>query len=125
MSIKPSLMNKIILNIALISVFSLSACVSDQEWIRLFEAKAEALREVCGKYRRVAANDEARVGMTEECLMQTKYQYAQINTKTSRFKTTKQFVYLSIQGTFTRKEYVYVENGIVKRVPKLLPKKLK
>jgi len=100
------------------SVFILSACVSTEEWQAQFEQKVESLAQICGKYRRVAANDEARVGMSEACLMKTKYQYAQINTTTTRYGTKKKFVYLSIRGTFSKTEYVYVEDGIVKSVSK-------
>tara|TARA_B110000902_G_C14002191_1_gene473074 strand:- start:181 stop:519 length:339 start_codon:yes stop_codon:yes gene_type:complete len=102
----------------LIVLFFLSACVSNEQWQSQFEAKVNELAKVCGKYRRVAANDEARVGMSEACLMKTKYQYAQINTTTTRYDTNKKFVYLSIQGSFSHIEYVYVEDGIVKRVSK-------
>lgn len=97
---------------------SLGGCVSNAEWQAQFEAKVKSLAEICGKYRRVAANDEARVGMSEACLMKTKYQYAQINTTTTRYGTKKKFVYLSIQGTFSNTVYVYVENGFVKGVSK-------
>jgi len=102
----------------LIVIFLLSACVSNEQWQSQFESKVSELAKVCGKYRRVAANDEARVGMSEACLMQTKYQYAQINTITTRYDTKKKFVYLSIQGSFSHIEYVYVEDGIVKKVSK-------
>ena len=104
--------------VSIIAASLLSACVSTEEWEAQFEAKVSSLAEICGKYRRVAANDEARVGMSEECLMKTKYQYAQINTTTTRYGTKKKFVYLSIQGTFSQTEYVYVEDGVVKGVSK-------
>lgn len=96
----------------------LTGCVSNEEWQAQFEAKVKSLAKICGKYRRVAANDEAHIGMTEACLMKTKYQYAQINTTTTRYGTKKKFIYLSIQGSFSSNEYVYVENGLVKRVSK-------
>jgi len=107
-----------VINVVVCLAVFLTACVSNEEWQAQFEAKVKSLAKICGKYRRVAANDEAHIGMSEACLMKTKYQYAQINTTTTRYGTKKKFVYLSIQGTFSNTEYVYVENGLVKGVSK-------
>ena len=110
---------KILKLIILITLIPLATgCLSTAEWQKKFEEKVQSLAKICGKYRRVAANDEARVGMSEECLMQTKYQYSQINTVVTWNNTKKKFVYLSIQGTFIKTEYVYVVDGIVKSVSK-------
>ena len=111
-------MKKISLVVSLTVNLVLSACVSNEQWQSQFEARVDELAQVCGKYRRVAANDEARVGMSEACLMKTKYQYAQINTTTTRYDINKKFIYLSTQGSFSHIEYVYVEDGIVKRATK-------